>query len=149
MIDPNPPPPARRESQAAEHARARPPAQKHHRDLGLGCPHLLREVWRVKPRLHVFGHVHSGYGTEPVHFDDLQLAYERLLARPPRGVLGDCVPSRAWLDAGRVLFHGLHSVLWKWLMGGPGSNHGGLMVNAAQMDEATHTVKSRAIVVDI
>jgi Icc-related predicted phosphoesterase len=27
-----------------------------------GCPELRRAVDRVKPRVHIFGHVHSGYG---------------------------------------------------------------------------------------
>ncbi|KAJ5360385.1 hypothetical protein N7517_009576 [Penicillium concentricum] len=44
--------------------------------LNLGCAHLLRELWRVKPRLHVFGHVHAGAGTEWILFDTLQEAYE-------------------------------------------------------------------------
>ena len=28
-----------------------------------GCPCLFAEVFRVMPRLHVFGHIHAGYGT--------------------------------------------------------------------------------------
>ncbi|KND88806.1 putative rhamnogalacturonate lyase C [Tolypocladium ophioglossoides CBS 100239] len=122
---------------------------KHHRDLGVGCPHLLREVWRVKPRLHVFGHTHCAYGKESVYFDDMQVAYERLLSRPRRGLVWDLVPNQAWVDMLQVLLHGVHSVLWKWLMGGPGSNQGSLMVNAAQMYKNTGRAKSRAIVVDI
>jgi Icc-related predicted phosphoesterase len=27
-----------------------------------GCEELLKAVWRVKPKLHVFGHIHEGYG---------------------------------------------------------------------------------------
>ncbi|KAL2120452.1 hypothetical protein VTJ04DRAFT_4479 [Mycothermus thermophilus] len=51
---------------------------KAHLDLqGIGCQHLLRELWRVRPRLHVFGHVHEGHGTEWLRFDDLQGIYER------------------------------------------------------------------------
>jgi predicted phosphodiesterase len=51
---------------------------KGHLDLlRLGCEHLLRELWRVRPRLHVFGHVHEGAGTEWLQFDGLQDAYER------------------------------------------------------------------------
>jgi predicted phosphohydrolase len=30
----------------------------------LGCSEITRVVLRVKPRLHVFGHVHGGYGRE-------------------------------------------------------------------------------------
>ncbi|KAL2208947.1 Metallo-dependent phosphatase [Sarocladium strictum] len=122
---------------------------KSHLDLSLGCPHLLREVWRIKPRLHVFGHVHWGAGTEAVHFDDCQAAYERILARPQNGLIWDFFPSHKWIDVALVLVHGVHSVLWKWIMSGPGSNQGGLMVNAAQMYGNSGKVKSRAVVVDI
>lgn len=118
-------------------------------DLGLGDPQLLKELWRVKPRLHVFGHVHWGHGKESAFFDDMQLAYERLLSRPPRGPFWDLVPNAAWWDHFYVVWHGVHAVLWKWLMGGPGSNQGSLMVNAAQMYGSTGKVKNRAIVVDI
>ncbi|RWA12339.1 hypothetical protein EKO27_g2780 [Xylaria grammica] len=51
-----------------------------HLDLTtLGCPHLLQELWRVHPVLHVFGHVHEGYGHEWVRFDSFQAAYERAI----------------------------------------------------------------------
>jgi Icc-related predicted phosphoesterase len=35
------------------------PGDMHH----TGCPQLLKAVTRLKPRLHLFGHVHSGFGT--------------------------------------------------------------------------------------
>jgi predicted phosphodiesterase len=53
------------------------PPRAHLDLLRLGCRHLLRELWRVRPRLHVFGHVHEGAGTEWLQFDKLQDAYER------------------------------------------------------------------------
>jgi len=28
-----------------------------------GCPQLLEAVFQAMPRLHVFGHIHAGYGT--------------------------------------------------------------------------------------
>jgi Icc-related predicted phosphoesterase len=34
-------------------------------DAGQGCAALRQAVIRLKPRLHVFGHVHSAYGTRP------------------------------------------------------------------------------------
>jgi len=37
----------------------------------------LKSLWRVQPRLHVFGHIHEDTGTEWASFDRLQLAYER------------------------------------------------------------------------
>jgi predicted phosphodiesterase len=48
--------------------------------LNFGCPHLLQTLWRVRPRLHVFGHVHEGSGTELMLFHGLQEAYERTVA---------------------------------------------------------------------
>jgi Icc-related predicted phosphoesterase len=31
-------------------------------DINLGCPYLLEAVKRIRPRLHVFGHVHASHG---------------------------------------------------------------------------------------
>ncbi|KAI9760322.1 MAG: hypothetical protein M4579_001726 [Chaenotheca gracillima] len=41
-----------------------------------GCPHLLRELWRVRPTLAVFGHIHPGYGQELIGYSPAQSAYE-------------------------------------------------------------------------
>ncbi|CAG8014316.1 unnamed protein product [Penicillium salamii] len=48
--------------------------------LKFGCPYLLQTLWRVRPRLHVFGHIHEGSGTELMLFNGLQGAYERTVA---------------------------------------------------------------------
>jgi hypothetical protein len=45
----------------------------------LSCQHLLREVWRAQPRLHIFGHVHDGYGREWLAFDEMQNMYEKMV----------------------------------------------------------------------
>jgi len=31
-------------------------------NMQAGCPHLLKNIMRIKPKLHVFGHIHEGYG---------------------------------------------------------------------------------------
>jgi Icc-related predicted phosphoesterase len=36
-------------------------------DIHLGCPYLRAELKRIRPRLHVFGHVHASHG---IHLDD-------------------------------------------------------------------------------
>lgn len=122
-----------------------------HLDLkSLGCPALREEVWRVRPRLHVFGHVHWGAGRRAMHFDTCQKAYESLMARPARTILGDLVPSGAWLDALRVVLYGVHAVLFKWLMLGPGGNRGGtLLVNAALMKGNTGRIGNPVQIVDL
>ncbi|KAK3938003.1 Metallo-dependent phosphatase-like protein [Diplogelasinospora grovesii] len=56
---------------------------KHHldaRDLyRAGCPYLAEELARLKPRLHVFGHIHVSYGHEDVVLDGVQRAYEEVM----------------------------------------------------------------------
>jgi Icc-related predicted phosphoesterase len=42
-----------------------------------GCPYLLEEMRRIRPRLHVFGHVHASHGilkTEATHFINASVA---------------------------------------------------------------------------
>lgn len=52
------------------------PPRAHLDLLKMGCVHLLKELWQVRPRLHVFGHIHEGAGMEWLQFDLLQYAYE-------------------------------------------------------------------------
>ncbi|KAK5689614.1 hypothetical protein LTR97_012787 [Elasticomyces elasticus] len=51
-----------------------------------GDDFLLREIWRVRPRLHVFGHLHAGHGMEVVTWNYVQDLYERICGGS-RGVL--------------------------------------------------------------
>lgn len=55
------------------------PPRGHLDRLQLSCVHLLREVWRVRPQVHVFGHIHEGVGTEWANFDGLQRAFENII----------------------------------------------------------------------
>lgn len=41
-------------------------------DSSVGCVHLLRAVKRAAPRLHVFGHIHEGYGKRLVNWRQFQ-----------------------------------------------------------------------------
>ena len=45
---------------------------------GFGDDNLLGEVKRIKPKLHVFGHVHEGYGSDMMMWDDFQFYYEEI-----------------------------------------------------------------------
>ena len=42
----------------------------------LGCLGLLDEIWRIKPQLHVFGHIHGGRGVERVTWGFEQRVFE-------------------------------------------------------------------------
>lgn len=103
----------------------------------------------MRPKLHVFGHIHWGHGRESVYYDECQRAYESLMARPAKGFLHDLIPSARWVDAFNVLRYGIGSVLWKWLMLGPGSDDGGLLVNASVMYGNTGRLGNPVMVVDL
>ena len=56
----------------------RPP--RFHLDAaGFGDGNLLQELWRVRPRLHIFGHIHEGYGRDFLIHDQFELWYEDIL----------------------------------------------------------------------
>ncbi|QIW95025.1 hypothetical protein AMS68_000543 [Peltaster fructicola] len=128
---------------------------QHHLDLGLGCPFLLKEVNRVRPRLQVFGHVHAarswwlGFlmsGRELARWDALQRTVERALTRSD-GLVGGLLNPQGWIDVLRVLYLGTASLLWDRIWGGQGRTT--LMVNAALMYNATGVLRNAPQVVDI
>lgn len=107
---------------------------RHHLDLpaGLGCGYLLKEVWRVRPKIHVFGHVHAGYGKEDVFWDEAQEVYEKICARKDKGFIRDVFAVEVWLDLAKLAIHGALRVLWSRIWGGEGG-HGqnSVFVNCA------------------
>ncbi|KAK4221842.1 Metallo-dependent phosphatase-like protein [Podospora fimiseda] len=50
---------------------------------GSGCVSLLKEVWMVRPSLHVLGHVHAGRGIEVVAYHDVQKGLEEVVCGRP------------------------------------------------------------------
>ncbi|KAK4199232.1 Metallo-dependent phosphatase-like protein [Triangularia verruculosa] len=44
-----------------------------------GCPYLLQEISRLRPRLHVFGHIHAAYGKEEVALDSVREAHDDIM----------------------------------------------------------------------
>ncbi len=53
----------------------RPP--RFHLDVArFGDDNPLKELWRTRPRLHVFGHVHEGYGKDFIAYDRFETWYE-------------------------------------------------------------------------
>lgn len=121
---------------------------KHHLDIGNGCPGLLEEIWKVKPRLHVFGHVHTGHGRQSVWWDQGQASYERVLSRKG-GIISDFFAVFQWIDGMRVIWHGVRGILWQKLMVRRTGNSGGLLVNAAMVYETSTDIGNPAEVVDL
>lgn len=63
----------------------------------MGCEQLTRAVLRARPRLHVFGHVHGGYGREAGP-DGISFVNCAVLARLGRGEFGLRQPMVIELD---------------------------------------------------
>lgn len=59
-----------------------------------GCPYLSTEVTRLRPTIHVFGHIHAAHGREELVMDDMQSAYEDVMIG-----WGDWI-TIAWMVAG-------------------------------------------------
>lgn len=121
---------------------------KWHLDLpaGLGCEWLLRECRRVRPRLHVCGHVHADRGRLTMWFDGSQEAYERICWRDAGPVAGFIDP-RNWVDMGLLLLSGIKGCAWRILWGGSAS--GTILVNAALISNDTGGLDHAAEVVEI
>lgn len=122
---------------------------RHHLDLpaGLGCDYLLKEVWRVRPKVHIFGHVHAGHGREQVFWDNTQNLYEKLCSREAKGVMKDMVAIVAWLDIMRLAVYGVLGILWSRVWGG--DEGGTVMINAALMSSSSGRLENPATVVTI
>ncbi|KAI8995259.1 Metallo-dependent phosphatase-like protein [Trametes punicea] len=102
-----------------------PPA--HHCDAGHGCAALLAALWRVRPRLHVFGHIHVARGVEHVGWTSAQAAYERL-----------CSGHGKWWD--------LLVVLWEFCRPGQPMT---TLVNASSLGGFKDEQRRTAIAVEI
>jgi Icc-related predicted phosphoesterase len=87
-----------------------------------GCANLLREVLRVKPILHVCGHVHKARGLESVDWNVVQWGYDRMnLGKGNVGVFG--IMLGAWVG------------MWvRWALGWKRTART-IFVNAAVLDE--------------
>ncbi|KAF6749958.1 Metallo-dependent phosphatase-like protein, partial [Ephemerocybe angulata] len=89
------------------------------RGTNAGCAELLASVWRTRPKVHVFGHIHAARGVEYVRWDARQEVYESVL----RGESG-------WKGVAWLAWHKALDWLTGW--GGVGlGDEGTLMVNAA------------------
>ncbi|KAL6718336.1 hypothetical protein ACLMJK_004425 [Lecanora helva] len=122
---------------------------RHHLDLpgGLGCEFLLKEVWQVKPKVHIVGHVHAGYGREYCYWDEAQRSFEMLCARGETGILRDVVSLHAWMNLFKLAAYGLLGMMWTKVWGG--TNGESLIVNASLTYRSTGQLKNPPQVIDI
>ncbi|KAK5105330.1 hypothetical protein LTS08_001607 [Lithohypha guttulata] len=107
---------------------------------GLGCEHELKEVWRVKPTLHVMGHIHSGYGKEYVWWDEgtklIEEVKKTAFAPYPQpqkaqiaALLSEMFNFKLYILGFRLLLEDVKGVLWTRFW--KGTRNGSIMINAA------------------
>lgn len=130
---------------------------KWHLDLpeagGLGDEFELKEVWRVKPTLQVFGHVHSGYGRENVWWDKAQKIFEDIRetaygnGKTPysQPIFIELLNVRLYVKGIRLLWLDCKGILWNRLW--KGARQGGVMVNAALTYQTSTKLKNKPQVV--
>ncbi|RXW16354.1 hypothetical protein EST38_g9499 [Candolleomyces aberdarensis] len=108
-----------------------------HLSFKSGCYALLMAVWHVRPRLHVFGHIHAGRGIEVVPWNGAQGAYEDICAGRV-GFLGALL---------KLLVLGWSRVWTQWFA--VDLADATIMVNAASVSGDRDSVLKGALMVDI
>ena len=116
------------------------PPKGHLDDTGLGCRFLLKEIWRVQPRLLVCGHIHGGRGREVLTFDATQYYYERVIKSAGNFVA--CIDMMVLLS-----YAGLEWIRWRFA--GQKVSGRSVVINAAMTRGKGYDVAGDAIVEDI
>lgn len=65
------------------------PPKGHLDQEGKGRAQLLREIWRVRPKVVVFGHIHDGHGREDVAYSAIDAAYDEVMTGD-KGIVAVC-----------------------------------------------------------
>lgn len=102
-----------------------------------GCPYLLNEISRIRPRLHVFGHIHAAYGREDVVLDAVRQAHDGVLI--------------GW-DGWETIVWMLVLMLWTRLNGavfGRLDQRASTFVNASAVGVRNNELRNEPIVVEI
>ncbi|KAN0085819.1 Metallo-dependent phosphatase-like protein [Tylopilus felleus] len=110
-----------------------------HLDLSrTGCYALLAALWRVRPRLHVFGHIHAARGVERLAWNAAQALYEDI-----------CAGRTGWVGlAGLVWWVAVEKLRKRfWVRDGDGGRT--ILVNAAAIGGLRDDERKGAVVVEV
>lgn len=118
------------------------PPKGHLDDGGKGCPQLLKDVCRARPRLAVFGHIHPGHGVERLEYDGIQRAYDGVMA-------GDKGLFAVLLMACQLIGERLWSAVTRRQERSCRTPRGTTLVNAAVVQGRNNEIHHPAVVVSI
>jgi hypothetical protein len=102
-----------------------------------GCPYLAEEVYRLRPRLHIFGHIHAASGREDVVLDKMQRAYAEVMT--------------GWASWGTLVWMAI-MLAWarvKYAFFGQGEDKNTTFINAALVGGPDNELRNAPIVIDI
>lgn len=119
---------------------------------GLGDEYELKECWRVKPTLHVFGHIHSGHGKDYVWWDEGTKLMEQIkrtafksFPKPQKhgtaAWLGEIFNLSLYVLGLKLLVADVKGLFWTRLWGG--SRNGCIMINAALTYQTTEILGNK------
>ncbi|KAI8974813.1 Metallo-dependent phosphatase-like protein [Trametes punicea] len=112
---------------------------KYHLDVGgFGCRELLRELWQLRPLMHVFGHIHGGRGVEQATWCRYQRSYETVSAK-----------TGGMAAALEVVLGALSAKVRTQLLSRTWRREGTLLVNAAWWGKQVEQPTEGAVVVDL
>lgn len=76
------------------------PPKGHLDDQDRGCPQLLKEISRTRPKLVVFGHIHVARGRDRIRYGQVQEAHDEIMEG--NGLLWSAVLMLFWLIVGHI-----------------------------------------------
>ncbi|KAF9222146.1 metallophosphoesterase domain-containing protein 1 [Gyrodon lividus] len=110
-----------------------------HLDLGgTGCYALLSALWRIRPRLHIFGHIHAARGVECLAWDEAQRVYEDV-----------CAGKAGWGGLARLVWWAVVEKVRGYLWRGGKRWEKTVLVNAAAVGGMKDDQRRGAILVEI
>lgn len=66
-----------------------------------------------------------------------------------KGGVTDLIPNPGWIDAIKVIWHGVRGIFWQYLMAGQRGGNGGLLINAALVYQSTSNIGNKPEIVDL
>lgn len=125
------------------------PPQFHLDVSQVGCPHLLATLYRHRPALHVFGHIHASRGLRCLDYGEAQRLYEDVNTNT--NAEKDKWNANSMLKATLSLLRLLATALLVKVRGRPRFRSGEhtVLVNACSMAGYWSELLRRAIVVDV